>query len=228
MYRAIAGVAILWAVTGYAIFHTLTTEPSTREIQDTVTLSSPPELGTRALPITEHQLAVLLYVPTELPPEPDITVARDIECEINDGQGHCWKWGAWRNPDDSAWEPPTQNPPATYSAPTYSAPASTASTAAPDGSLLAQCGRDYPAGVHRWAPVAAQYSWDVCAWANIVDCESDGDEWVMNYSGSGACGVMQHLPCQYLGDGAGSIALGYAKYAERGWQPWTVGGCYPY
>lgn len=102
------------------------------------------------------------------------------------------------------------------------------STGQTGAELLARCGRVYAERVYVWAPVAAQYSWDICEWANIVDCESDGDEWVMNYSGSGACGVMQHLPCQYLGDGAGSIMLGFEKYAARGWQPWTVGGCYPY
>lgn len=93
--------------------------------------------------------------------------------------------------------------------------------------LLAHCGRTYPDRVYLWATTAATYGWNLCEWANIVDCESDGDEWVSNPS-SGACGVMQHLPCAHLGDGYGSIALGYAKYQERGWQPWTVGGCYPY
>ena len=94
------------------------------------------------------------------------------------------------------------------------------------GIALAHCVGEYPPGVIAWAEVAVAYSWDICEWANIVDCESDGNEWVVNPS-SGACGVMQHLPCQHLGDGYASIALGWEKYATRGWQPWTVGGCYP-
>lgn len=230
MLRAVAGIGILWAVTGYAIFSLLTTEPTTREIPaEPVALNAAPEHPGISLPVTtEPQLAILLNSPVYFPPPPEITVAKDPLC---DGLGHCWRWGAWRNPDDSLWTDAQIS--TTYSAPAYSAPAPSAASATTDstysgGSLAARCGKFYPARVEYWASTAAQYDWDLCAWANIVDCESDGDEWIMNATGSGACGVMQHLPCQHLGDGAGSIALGYAKYAERGWQPWTVGGCYPY
>lgn len=122
---------------------------------------------------------------------------------------------------------PTPPPPPPPTAP----PAAAAAAPPPGGpgpvSSLDQCGKSYPSDVVRWSTVAAQYGWNLCEWANIVDCESDGLEWIVNPY-SGACGVMQHLPCQALGDGAGSIALGWAKYSSRGWQPWTVGGCYPY
>lgn len=144
-----------------------------------------------------------------------------------DGLGHCWLWGAWRNADESAWTPPptpTPIPPPSVVRPSTDSPAR---GTIEGGGPLANCGRFYPERVQYWAATAAQYDWDLCAWANITDCESNGDEWIVNQS-SGACGVMQHLPCQYLGDGAGSISLGYQKYAARGWQPWTVGGCYPY
>lgn len=172
-------------------------------------------------PIVTTEVLSASFVLTSHPdPEPDISVAKDLNC---DGLGHCWKWGAWRNADDSLWVEPTYYVQAPQS-PTYNPPAP---VAASGGSLSLQCGRYYPPDVEKWAHVAAQYSWDLCEWANIVDCESDGMEWISNPS-SGACGVMQHLPCQYLGDGAGSIALGFEKYASRGWQPWTVGGCYPY
>lgn len=82
--------------------------------------------------------------------------------------------------------------------------------------------------VMRWADLISRYGWDLCAALRIIDCESDGDPWVMNAAGSGACGLWQHLPCEGLGDPELSTAIAWDKYSRRGWQPWTIGGCFPY
>ena len=228
-------VILAWILSAAAVIVPATNlylnEPSSQEEIVSVAVPSPlieRELRTQYDHSDQEEIhqATLVLFPDILRAEPDIEVAKDL---YSDGLGHVWKWGAWRNPDDTLWEPPQQS--YATSPPQYLAPSSTAASADPPayaGSLSAQCGRNYPPDVEKWASVAAQYSWNICEWANIVDCESDGMEWIMNAAGSGACGVMQHLPCQYLGDGAGSIALGFEKYSSRGWQPWTVGGCYPY
>lgn len=90
------------------------------------------------------------------------------------------------------------------------------------------CGQLFISQVAQWWDLIIQYDWDPCAALRIINCESKGDPWVYNFTGSGACGLWQHLPCQYPGDAVGSTALAYQKYASRGWQPWIVGGCYPY
>lgn len=81
--------------------------------------------------------------------------------------------------------------------------------------------------VTRWADLISRYGWNLCEALRIIDCESDGDPWVMNAAGSGACGLWQHLPCEGLGDPELSTAIAWDKYSRRGWQPWTVGGCFP-
>lgn len=86
-----------------------------------------------------------------------------------------------------------------------------------------QCG-PYDATVTRWWPVIIQYPWDACSVLYIINRESGGLN-VYNYEGSGACGVMQLLPCEYPDDGAMNIAAGYQKYvAAGGWSPWEVIG----
>jgi hypothetical protein len=37
---------------------------------------------------------------------PDALLAAIPEPPLSDGLGHYWKWGAWRNADDSLWQPP--------------------------------------------------------------------------------------------------------------------------
>jgi hypothetical protein len=82
-----------------------------------------------------------------------------------------------------------------------------------------QCGA-YSASVTQWWPVVTQYDWDPCTALEVIETESGGAN-VYNTQGSGACGVMQLLPCQYPNNGAANIAAGYAKYAAAGgWSPW--------
>jgi hypothetical protein len=90
-----------------------------------------------------------------------------------------------------------------------------------------QCGESFPALVAAQLGLVSQYGWNVCSALRIIDCESDGNWTIYNGSGSGACGLWQHLPCQHNGDGPASTALAWQKYSGRGWQPWTVGGCFP-
>lgn len=112
---------------------------------------------------------------------------------------------------------PTPRPPGTI------APAPFAAAQTYEG--IEECGQSFPASVAQWWDTVRQYAWNACSALRIILCESRGDAYAVNAS-SGACGVMQHLPCQYPGDGPGSISLGFAKYATRGFQPWNVGGCY--
>jgi soluble lytic murein transglycosylase-like protein len=90
------------------------------------------------------------------------------------------------------------------------------------GAYAGQCGWGYSTNVTRWWPVIIQYGWDACTALSVIDRESGGLN-VYNYQGSGACGVMQLLPCEYPDDGASNIARGYQKYlAAGGWSPWVV------
>lgn len=93
----------------------------------------------------------------------------------------------------------------------------------PQGAAYAgQCGWGYSANVTRWWPVITQYPWDACTVVYIISRESGGLN-VYNFEGSGACGVMQLLPCRYPSDGAANIAYGYYhKYLLAGWSPWAV------
>lgn len=87
-----------------------------------------------------------------------------------------------------------------------------------------QCGWGYSTNVTRWWPVITQYPWDACTVVYIISRESGGLN-VYNFEGSGACGVMQLLPCRYPYDGAANIAYGYYhKYLLAGWSPWAVMG----
>ncbi len=130
--------------------------------------------------------------------------------------------------------PTTPPPAATVAGPP--APVATAAPAAPaaeaqsEGSIQplsagggynGQCGGSYSSSVTQWWGVVSQYNWDPCTALSVIATESGGLN-VYNAQGSGACGVMQLLPCQYPDDGASNIAAGYAKYvAAGGWSPWT-------
>lgn len=88
------------------------------------------------------------------------------------------------------------------------------------GGYNGQCGGGYDGSVTQWWPVVTQYDWDPCTALMVIDTESGGRS-VYNTQGSGACGVMQLLPCQYPNDGAANIAAGYGKYVDAGgWSPW--------
>jgi hypothetical protein len=124
--------------------------------------------------------------------------------------------------------PPTPTPIPPTLAPAPPRPAVQPAAAAPSGYVYVdRCGASFPAAVARWLDLVSQYDWNHCSALKIINCESGGAEGIYNGSGSGACGLWQHLPCQHNGDGPSSTALAWAKYSTRGWQPWTVGGCFP-
>ena len=86
-----------------------------------------------------------------------------------------------------------------------------------------RCG-PYPDAVARWWGEVTKYDWDPCTALYVIYRESGGQN-VYNYEGSGACGVMQLLPCMYPDDGAANIRYGYEhKYVPSGWSPWAVMG----
>lgn len=86
-----------------------------------------------------------------------------------------------------------------------------------------RCG-PYPDAVTRWWGEVTKYDWDWCTALYVIFAESGGLN-VYNYQGSGACGVMQLLPCMYPDDGAANIEYGYwHKYVPAGWAPWAVMG----
>ena len=70
------------------------------------------------------------------------------------------------------------------------------------------------ANVERWASaVASTGSWPVGAMLGIMCDESGGDPGIYNSQGSGACGLLQLLPCPPGGtDGYTNLRYGYEKY----------------
>lgn len=139
-------------------------------------------------------------------------------------------------PEPTAVETPTTAPttvaaPGASPTPATTAPApveAEAQTAAPVHPVMAtsayqgQCPGYFSPDVTRWWPLIIQYGWDPCTALWVIDRESGGLN-VYNYEGSGACGVMQLLPCEYPEDAAMNIARGYQKYVEAGgWRPWVV------
>ena len=84
-----------------------------------------------------------------------------------------------------------------------------------------RCG-PYPDAVTRWWGEVTRYDWDWCTALWVIYRESGGQN-VYNYEGSGACGVMQLLPCMFPDDGVANIEYGYwHKYVPSGWAPWAV------
>lgn len=131
-------------------------------------------------------------------------------------------------PDPTATPIPTPTPvpptPTPKPAPVYQQPPAQSTG---NSNTSTGCRRQPGQNLDFWIAIIQQYSWDFCSALAILDCESDGSFDVYNGSGSGACGPWQHLPCQHNGDPHSSTALAWAKYSTRGWQPWTVGGCFP-
>jgi len=122
-------------------------------------------------------------------------------------------------PTDTPTPPPTATPvtptPTPLAAPT-DAPVEAQSVG---GDYAGQCGGGYFDTVTQWWAVITQYPWDACTVLAIIQRESHGLN-VYNYEGSGACGVLQLLPCEYPDDGAANIAAGFAKWEVAGWSPW--------
>jgi len=62
---------------------------------------------------------------------------------------------------------------------------------------------------------ASVYDWPLTEVDYVIQHESGHNPMVVN-SSSGACGCMQLLPCQGLGDPATNVAAGYAKWLDGG------------
>jgi soluble lytic murein transglycosylase-like protein len=180
MLAAVSSVAITFGAVTMIILSQLPEDNPTPPNQgQDATLVTTPDITTnytaptRTIYLAEQQLAedspLAVYYPAPAPePEP-------ILC---DGIGHCWKWDAWRNADDSAWIPPAPEPSIDYvPAPTYSAPA-----------------YSYASGVEQWRGLVSEIfpSYIVDYVLAIMQCESGGDP---NETGSqGEMGLLQIHP----------------------------------
>lgn len=81
--------------------------------------------------------------------------------------------------------------------------------------------------VVRWRPLLEQYDWPVAVALRVVDCESEGREWVPNQQGSGALGLFQTMPSwrglayaltgsSDLSDPVVNVAVAYYLWADSG------------
>lgn len=78
--------------------------------------------------------------------------------------------------------------------------------------------------VERWRWLVAAYfpSWAVDEALDVIQHESRGDPNVWNFEGSGACGLLQLLPCVST-DPEINIAAGFEKWLDGGmdfWRHW--------
>lgn len=147
---------------------------------------------------------------------PDLEVARDPLC---DGLGHCWRWGAWRFADDTAWTP-QEAPVAPKQAETLSGSTQAASVgvAAPQGGSWAEAMAACLVHPDRynWRAYAAAYDWPLDELANVIAHESGGDLCAVNASSGATCWIQQHPGGAAFLDPATCMAQGYSKWVSGG------------
>lgn len=76
----------------------------------------------------------------------------------------------------------------------------------------------------QWRPIASKYPWNVDVALKVMKAESGCNPNAVspaNYDGLRDHGLMQ-IHGEAIYDPAANIARGYAKYAARKWQPWSV------
>lgn len=192
-------IAVAFPVTNLTIFD--------KNTSDTVIGASPP-LAIEAEPTgsysvrTEQEIVDAVPTTTHIDP----TVARGVSAEepLCDGLGHCWRWGAWRNPDDSAW---VEHIPI----PTYSSPATTSFGYVPSAAP-STCP----------AIISSTFGWAGCA---ISFCESGWNPNAVGDSGR-AWGYFQirsdfHHDATF--DPAGNVAAAYRiSGGGSSWGAWSV------
>jgi hypothetical protein len=177
-------------------------------------------------PIVLVQDQAVFQAQVDVTATPDLEAARDPLC---DGLGHCWRWGAWRNPDDTAWTP--------QEAPTAPKPAETlsGSTQAASGAVAAPQGGSWADAMaaclvhpdrYNWRAYAAAYDWPLDELANVIAHESTGDLCAVNASSGATCWIQQHPGGVAFLDPATCMAQGYSKWVSGGrsfyahWYAW--------
>lgn len=78
--------------------------------------------------------------------------------------------------------------------------------------------------VDRWGPLVASVfpEWAVCDALFVISVESEGNPNVYNFTGSGACGLFQLLPCESTDPYLNTLGA-YRKWLDGGqdfWKHW--------
>ena len=223
MLQTVSSVTLLASLATLAIVVTLSTETHTQTVMSepiSVTSPSPvPDVitGYRA-EVTTHQLADLLVTPISYPIPP----APEKVAELCDEKsGTCWRYGAWRYPNDSLYFfVEEKNPPISY----YSAqPSAQAAAVIPSGTnpSLEECYNNPDR--YNWRAYAAVYDWPLDELAVVIDNESKGDLCAINPTSGAICWIQEISGSYAYLDPAACMAQGYSKWVSGGrsfWQHW--------
>lgn len=98
MLRLLGSSALLLAIVASACGGSANQPPDVGGVAEIATESPPTATPTRTS--TPAPTSTPTPTATPIPPTPT------PEPVLDDGLGHRWLWGAWRNPDDSIWYPP--------------------------------------------------------------------------------------------------------------------------